>query len=598
MIKNIKKLYIDTLRLISWDITTLLLFELGYKFLLLILVPLAKDLLLYAVRRTGSPYLTVENLTKVITNPFSALLLIFLLFLLAFYIFIELAAIVLYLEQGKTGRHMGVFTLFRKAVRKALLVFRPKNTAVLLYVLLFIPLAGPILFGGPVSSLKIPEFILEYIHGNQMLAIIYYTAAAAMTLISFQWIFSIPDMLIRDTSFPEAIHLSRRIQKKKSVRTLAVFLSWFLVTVIFFVIVYYACVIFTLLFIRLTTGNNEPQGTLWSYFYIFNTRAAVTASTLSVICNLGLITSLYHRYRGEAILPGRKNISKIKYTARFLTHVVLLYVLLVLYAENIVYPGYYTELTPSVRIIAHRAGSMFAPENTLSALNEAVKSGASYAEIDVQQTKDGVLVVMHDTSLKRTTGVNKQIWTVTYDEMKDYDTGRYYSSDYIGETIPTLEQMLSAADNRIGLMIELKKNGHESDYVQSVINAIRKYNMENQCLIASMDYRLLEEARLLAPDIKTAYIQALAYGDLDSLNAADVLCIEASFVTQEQVARAKTLNKPIYAWTVNQERSMRTMVELQVDGLITDNPYLADYVLKTMRYNGLLGNLIDQILGV
>ena len=182
--------------------------------------------------------------------------------------------------------------------------------------------------------------------------------------------------------------------------------------------------------------------------------------------------------------------------------------------------------------------------------------------------------------------------------MKDYDAGRYYSSDYIGETIPTLEQMLSAADNRIGLMIELKKNGHESDYVQSVINAIRKCNMENQCLIASMDYRLLEEARLLAPDIQRAYIQALAYGDLDSLNAADILCIEASFVTQEQVARAKNLNKPIYAWTVNQERSMRTMVELQVDGLITDNPYLADYVLKTMRYNGLLGNLIDQILGV
>lgn len=96
-------------------------------------------------------------------------------------------------------------------------------------------------------------------------------------------------------------------------------------------------------------------------------------------------------------------------------------------------------------VIAHRAGAALAPENTLAALEAAIAAGADMAEIDVRQTGDGVLVALHDDSFGRTAGLDKKVWELDCPSAQKLDAGSWYSHQFQGEHVPTLEEMLAAA---------------------------------------------------------------------------------------------------------------------------------------------------------
>ena len=118
--------------------------------------------------------------------------------------------------------------------------------------------------------------------------------------------------------------------------------------------------------------------------------------------------------------------------------------------------------TPMI-VVAHRAGAKVAPENTLAALEQAIRDGAPIAEIDVQQLSDGTLIVMHDSNFKRTAGEDVCVWDTEADVLSTLEVGSTFSAAYRGEQIPTLEEMLACAGDRITLMIELKYSGQEQE---------------------------------------------------------------------------------------------------------------------------------------
>ena len=103
---------------------------------------------------------------------------------------------------------------------------------------------------------------------------------------------------------------------------------------------------------------------------------------------------------------------------------------------------------------AHRGASDYAPENTLSSFYLGLLQGANGIETDVQMTKDGEIIVMHDDNLKRTTGVDKNVWEVTYDEIKDLDNGSFFSKEYAGTKIPTLEEAIRFCKGRMYINID------------------------------------------------------------------------------------------------------------------------------------------------
>lgn len=184
----------------------------------------------------------------------------------------------------------------------------------------------------------------------------------------------------------------------------------------------------------------------------------------------------------------------------------------------------------------HRISAARAPENTLAALQEAINGDAKYIEIDVQETKDGALIIIHDSNFKRTTGVYKNTWEVNYDEVKTYDAGSYFSSDFSGEKIPTLQEVIDSAKGKVELVIEIKLNGHEkSDVTKRVLDLIKANKIEHQSIIASMDKDVLKRVKELDSSIETCYLTAVAYGNLYNWDYVDSIITDNSYLVSDSI---------------------------------------------------------------
>lgn len=230
-------------------------------------------------------------------------------------------------------------------------------------------------------------------------------------------------------------------------------------------------------------------------------------------------------------------------------------------------------------VTAHRGGAKMAPENTLSALAYSVESMSDYAEIDVQETKDGQIVLLHDNNLKRTTGMKKNIWELTLAEVEQLDAGIKFNKNFRGEKIPTLAEAIEFADGKINLNIEIKYNGHNKNIVRKVVKIITDHGFEESCVLTSMNYGFLKEAKRLNPNIRTGYTMTMRYGDLSDLTAADVFSVKHTYISEAFVEEVHALGKEIYAWTLNYRGDMKRMLDCGVDNIITDDPELVHQVL-------------------
>ena len=233
----------------------------------------------------------------------------------------------------------------------------------------------------------------------------------------------------------------------------------------------------------------------------------------------------------------------------------------------------------NILITAHRGASHGAPENTKASVELAIAEQADYAEIDVRLTKDGIPVLMHDRALFRTTGIANEIDRLTYEELLPFDAGRKYAEEFVGETIPCLQEILEVYGGKIKFNIELK-GGENRRLAEAVVELIEKNGLEEQCVITSAFYEQLELIKKENKNIKTGYILSLVYGEVFGYEAADFFSIKADSVTEQMVKGAHAKGKEIHAWTVNKAYEVRRMQEIGVDNIITDKPA---YVRELLR---------------
>lgn len=232
-----------------------------------------------------------------------------------------------------------------------------------------------------------------------------------------------------------------------------------------------------------------------------------------------------------------------------------------------------------VQIYCHRGLSSEAPENSLEAVDLAISSLSDGVEIDVQETKDGVVVVCHDSSIKRIAGKNVNIADVTYDELKQYDISTYFSKDHEFTYIPTLEEVMTLVKGRAHLLIELKRNSASTDLAAKVVNLIEQYEMGYQCSIQSADYAYLRQVNELDPDITLGYILTTAIGNYYKNDMIDFFCVRSMFVNNTTVEKAHAQGKAVYAWTINTRAETERMKNAKVDVIITDYPAKAREVI-------------------
>lgn len=231
------------------------------------------------------------------------------------------------------------------------------------------------------------------------------------------------------------------------------------------------------------------------------------------------------------------------------------------------------------QVTAHRGGAKYVPENTMYGVEYAINSGADYIEIDVQLSADGVVFLLHDESLQRTTGLSKFAYTMNYEDIASLDAGSYFDHKFSDAYIPTLDEVLSACKSKINLNIEIKKSKRNKELISGVIELIDRYEMREQCVITSTEYSYLKQIKEKAPYLRTGFISNMLYGDAASLVYADFFSVKYVVVSENFVRAAHSAGKEVHVWTVNTKPLMNRMKGLDVDCIITDNPVLCRKIL-------------------
>jgi len=238
-------------------------------------------------------------------------------------------------------------------------------------------------------------------------------------------------------------------------------------------------------------------------------------------------------------------------------------------------------LSNSERITAHRGSSGSAPENSLSSVLQAARDGAGYAEIDVQLSADGVIVLYHDQLLSKH-GIHRNVSDMQYEEILSADIGGWFSPEFTGERVPSLDFIMDAAYKRIKLNIELKMYDPDSPLPEAVVSLIERKGFVGQCIVTSFDINAIQQIKRLNPNIKTGLIISKKKAITDELWSSDIdiLSVKSKLVNRKFVKQAGEHHKDLHVWTVNNKNEMKRIMRFNVASIITDYP---DQLHKLMK---------------
>jgi glycerophosphoryl diester phosphodiesterase len=232
-----------------------------------------------------------------------------------------------------------------------------------------------------------------------------------------------------------------------------------------------------------------------------------------------------------------------------------------------------------VAIIAHRGAAGKAPENTLASIRQAMKDGADWIEIDVQESMDGEVVVIHDSDFMKLAGKGLKVWDSTLKDLGEIDIGSWFGPEFSAERVPTLAKVLEETRGQVRVLIELKYYGHDQQLEQRVVDIVEEAGMVNDVAIMSLKYDGIKKFHALRPDWVVGLLSSKAIGNLYDLNV-DFLAVNMGMATPGFIRSAQLADKQVFVWTVNDLVSMSRIMSLGVDGIITDEPELARNVLN------------------
>jgi len=245
-----------------------------------------------------------------------------------------------------------------------------------------------------------------------------------------------------------------------------------------------------------------------------------------------------------------------------------------------------------IQIIAHRGAAGARPENTMASFALAIDEQATWVELDVQESADGEIIVMHDSDYMKIAGVNLKTWDATTHELAEIDIGSWFDPAYASERTPLLRDVLALAkDSGTGVLIELKYYGHDEMLEQRVAQIVEETDMTDQIRAMSLKYAAVQKMKSLRPDWTVGLLATATVGDLPALDA-DFLAVNMATASVQLVRDARAAGKEVYVWTVNDPLSMSHMASLGVAGLITDEPALAREVLEQRAALGAAERLV------
>jgi glycerophosphoryl diester phosphodiesterase len=225
--------------------------------------------------------------------------------------------------------------------------------------------------------------------------------------------------------------------------------------------------------------------------------------------------------------------------------------------------------------IAHRGASGYAPENTFAAFRKALAMGAGFVETDLQLSRDARFVAIHDATVNRTTNGQGAVHDLTLADLRKLDAGSWFGSEFAGERIPTLEEILEFAKKHdVVFYLELKPFGSWGGE-HALISALRESGEIARSVVISFDPGTLAAIRKIEPTLMTGLLfDGRITEPLEKAQeiGARQIAVRGDLVTPRLLKEARSRDLQVVCWTVNHPAHMRLLVEAGVDGLISDYP--------------------------
>ena len=615
-IKNVFRYLHYTFGLLKLNIGTLLVFELLYKFAsMAVFKPLLTGVMKLALKAQGLSYLSDETIGTFIRSPLTWFFLLLTVLGMAFFTLFDICCIITCIHASFRKQAMPLLALMRKGLKTSLRVIYQRNIVMILYLLIIIPMTHALVISGYITKFTVPQFIVDYIMSHTWLAILYIGFWIYIGLRSFHWIYSLHYFCLENCNFKQARKRSWKLQKNHYWTDLIIVLGWSAACIG----IYYG-VILSGSWLVSRVNQALPTQDLFSSLTLSGISLLMDVCGALFFCfDLPLFficISLLFYYRkaaaGERIprvfrdldnayrVTNTRWVKKIYMYRKRIIALSIVVVIGVNFAYNfadrrgVLHMG----LGNPVEVTAHRGYSAAYPENTIPAFKGAIQVGADWAELDVQQTADGEVIVMHDSNLKRTTGLDKEVWQVTWDEIKDLDNGSWFDKKYQTVRIPTLEEVLKVCRGKIHLNIEIKPSGHDKDLEEQVAKLLKKYHMRDTCVVSSLKYDSLRKIKEADDSIETAYITSVSYGNFTDLEYADGYSVESTLLSKSFVNKAQKAGKQIYVWTVNSEERLEKVVGMGIDNVITDDPVMAKELIYEQEHSTFWDRYVKQLLQI
>ncbi|MDQ1146952.1 glycerophosphoryl diester phosphodiesterase [Bacillus sp. SORGH_AS 510] len=235
--------------------------------------------------------------------------------------------------------------------------------------------------------------------------------------------------------------------------------------------------------------------------------------------------------------------------------------------------------------IGHRGAAAYCPENTYASFNKALELGVDYLELDIQMTRDGEIVVIHDPTVNRTTNAKGRVKDFTLKEIQKLDAGSWFHPTFSNERIPSFSDFLDTYAGKVGLLIELKKPSLYPGIEEKVANELLKRGLatgeEDQIIVQSFDQSAMKNFHHLLPKVpigilvKKAALNGLSHKELSSYsNYATYVNPKLTMVNKKLIRKIHHYGFKTMIWTVNRNSDIRRLKHFSVDGMISDYPDL------------------------
>ncbi len=550
--------------------------------------------LVSAVVNLNGIAITTANLTQFL--DWKSILIVFLWILTIFFYFVfEILSQIYLCEDLIEGIKPGIFRELKRGFCSLGRFMNPKGILILIFVLFGVPLIGLGFSIGLTKDFYIPRFISSVMFSNPLILVLYGLMIAFFVYFSLQSMFCFHAILIDGMKPADALKHSKQIVREHWKNLFVQFLKIFIISGIIYLLAHLFLLYLPGLGLS-AWGDLVPDATDVSMDLLSGDIAGKQWEILfyRIICACALLlgayliylivvlrtvyfiiqlTRMYYMYTGRSYEIQRIKTSK----DRFVIYILLFLGVPVLTCVSGVMTGFSYDyiFDPDVKpgITAHRTGGYLASENSLEGIDASVQHGCYGAETDIQRTKDGCYIILHDNTFKRMTGVNKKPGDMTLEEIK-----KLRIKDTTGSgallPVPTMEELLDRGKGRIKLFLELKGVSADRKMADDMVKAIKERDMTDDVILISLNYRVINYIERTYPEFETGILIFAGIGDVSKLNC-DMIIMEEEMSTDNRIAEIHKADKKAGVWTVNTKESMYHFLLSEADTIITDDIVLA-----------------------